>query len=819
MIDPPVQRPSPELSDIVVYVVGDGLETIATSLRQSDCIVTTVDPSVLKNRVAEERPSAVIVNITTKAARESALSLSDAVPGTGTAVVIVAREEDDVDQLQAFVSRVFIQPIDEEVITSHVLSIDSHRGSQTAAPPAPSSPPETIGLFDVEAEQLMMGDLPPVPMLSYPPGQVSRPPDSSSAPPASGWPASVPNPHGPGLLNHAAFAGPTSLSGELEKLLSDAERRVIAEEGSISDVPSPEAEVNAILPPEVLAALDDPLEVSEDEDGSEGSDAHTPVGRGTTGTQGTDEGVRRARPRTDVGESVAPAEPVTADGGEQAATSAVDAQEPTPVPQELEPPRRPTAATVRNPVLSAAYNDAFAFERGGVPFPYERSALPTPVPSDDEYPPRAPTPMTDMGEPPRYEAGLSSRGASGEFSPMSAIPRTTSARQPHHEVDVSQPATPKAPGPRGSGASMPFAGIPREVSEQVAGPGIPEVLSPDHDGLRVLGACIAARVSATLCFEQDGALCRAVMRDGDFVTCGSSADDESLLAFLMLRGDMPREIGMQMVGRMPPFGRHAAAALIANGFLGQDQLWVVLRAHAEWLLGRMASSQHGTCALEPEPPGRLKAEPAVFGGATGAEVLVEVAQRVLPLEDAIDRLGGPLTRLSPGINEALLAECALSVREREVVERSSGSMVRDVLAAVGQPEFAAVLVALHELGVVDLIAAIGGGQRAPIASAHDPLDAEAVRKRIDARLAVIQEGDYFEVIGVPRTATGYEIRRAYLEARRAYEPAKLLTAETADLLDDVRLIVEVLDEAYELLRDEARRDRYRRALEAMPPQM
>jgi hypothetical protein len=44
----------------------------------------------------------------------------------------------------------------------------------------------------------------------------------------------------------------------------------------------------------------------------------------------------------------------------------------------------------------------------------------------------------------------------------------------------------------------------------------------------------------------------------------------------------------------------------------------------------------------------------------------------------------------------------------------------------------------------------------------------------------------------------------------------LLSAETADLHDAVRLILEVLDEAYEVLRDGHRRERYRRAIEALP---
>ncbi|RYG75953.1 J domain-containing protein, partial [bacterium] len=70
----------------------------------------------------------------------------------------------------------------------------------------------------------------------------------------------------------------------------------------------------------------------------------------------------------------------------------------------------------------------------------------------------------------------------------------------------------------------------------------------------------------------------------------------------------------------------------------------------------------------------------------------------------------------------------------------------------------------------------------------------------------------FAVLGVTEGATSYEIRRAFLELRRAFEPARILTPALSDVEPEVRKIVAVLDEAYEILRDAARRERYRRAI-------
>jgi DnaJ-class molecular chaperone len=105
---------------------------------------------------------------------------------------------------------------------------------------------------------------------------------------------------------------------------------------------------------------------------------------------------------------------------------------------------------------------------------------------------------------------------------------------------------------------------------------------------------------------------------------------------------------------------------------------------------------------------------------------------------------------------------------------------------------------------------------APKPADWDPLDADAVRARVAARVSLVEEGDYFALLGVARDATNYDLRRAYTTLRRSFDPGAVLTAATVDLKDDVDSILEVLEEAYDVLRDPVRRERYRRALEAAP---
>jgi hypothetical protein len=191
----------------------------------------------------------------------------------------------------------------------------------------------------------------------------------------------------------------------------------------------------------------------------------------------------------------------------------------------------------------------------------------------------------------------------------------------------------------------------------------------------------------------------------------------------------------------------------------------------------------------------------------------------VPHEQAIERLGGTGSRVADGPEARLLGECALGAVELDHVHAAKGRSVRDVLDDAPEGDLATVLYALALLGVIEALAAVGDGASEPdqvSAAQVAAIDADAIRETVRARLQIVEDGDYFALLGVAHDATGYEVRRAFLELRRTFEPARILTAEVADLAPDVRKITDVLEEAYEILKDAARRERYRLAIEAVP---
>lgn len=414
------------------------------------------------------------------------------------------------------------------------------------------------------------------------------------------------------------------------------------------------------------------------------------------------------------------------------------------------------------------------------------------------------------------EASSARFGAGTPFP--EATPRATSAT-------ASPPVRPSPPTPPAAVHARATRSPPPLPSPPLPSPPVPvrAASSTEHisqalgegDAPAALARTIAGRISGSIALASDAGIRRIVLQDGDVVTAASWVADETLLAFLVARGDINRDLLPQLEGKLPSYGRFAGAALIAKGHLGQEDLWPVLRAHAEWIIGRALLVSAGSIELEAEPPARLTQEPNVFGGATGAEVLIESIRRVFRPEAAMARLGGPRAKLSLGPRQSLLSECALRSDEMERIRSAQGRSVGE-LCDRADPEMPNVLYALACLGVLEILKAVAPA-REEAAREPDPYDEEAVRQRVRARLALVEDGDYFALLGVPRGATSYEIRRAYLELRRAFEPSRLLTAATAELHNDVQLILQVLDEAFEILREPRRRDRYRRAIESSGP--
>lgn len=742
-------------------------ERLTASLRSRGYLVVDVPLALLLGRVGAQRPAMVLCDADASDALDVIERVKE-VPGTkAIEVVFLAEPGRSTDErAQRLATAIFPRPVDVEALSQKVEALigrPARRSNRPSAIPFGSRAPVLVAAtrrpyrYDTRARSSVV----PRASASDPAALPTLPPRASgeSLPPPSQR-RSDPD----GL---SSLSDPARLSPELSALLGRAEDR-IGEARAAGERLSPEAEIDAVLPPDLLAALDEPLDDLDDDD----DDLRTPGSQSSEGSSPSRAGSKSGHDSaagTAPGGSINPF--ATRDGttGNHEQPDAVfDAAEPEPAALETATaPRLPEAqnAPTQMPPADMTGPGTVPPSRGWGDVP---SAIDPPPPPSEPPPPAPVTP----------------RQAQSTKPPRGGLDRDAPRNDTAHE-----------------GAQWVSIDIPHTLRS--------------GDSVRVMARAVRARFSGAIAFEDSAGIRRAVFRDGDFVTAASGIDGESLVAFLGERGDLRPEAVQRLGRKLPQFGRHAGAALIAQGHLRQDDLWPVLRAHAEWLLTRLSLLERGAASLERQLPPRISAEPSVFGGATGAEVLIEVVRRAVPPGDAIAWLGGAHVRFSEGEAGSLLGESALPDADLSLVRSASGTTLGDVLDRAGSPDIAPVLFTLVELGVLRVRTSAAPARNLP-PRVVDPLDHEALRARIRARRELVDEGDYFALLGVSRSATSYDIRRAYSALRQELDPGRVLTPVTADLGDDVALILDVLDEAYEILRDQVRRDRYRRALEEGP---
>jgi hypothetical protein len=771
---------------------------LSAALRARGYWVVDVPLGLLAGRVAVQRPALVVLDADTAGTAEAVERMRATSGDKPIDIVLIAdlgtTSSENRSELEQRAVGLFTRPINvDELVTKieQLIGPPGHRselpsGSAARSPVLVAAARRPYRYEGGKARPL--SGAPPPATTSAAPQSVPAAPSVSPSQSPSGPPSSAgrPSSQPPGgragsVVPQAIGAVPHArLSPELELLLGRAEQRVRNHASVPQPVErlSPDAEVDAVLPADLLAALDEPIQADDDDDDDDSV-------AGTAGTGGgSDTGSRGSRGATPAG---------TVTGARSASTkdTGSDLSRPDAVP-ELPPPE-PSAPEFGNeaPTLPPAR-----------PLPSQplsakaTTALDSLEPPLDSHPSRLSLP-SDV-PPSRAEETISTRPPRVEQPPPTAPGNSAPERE--RVPTYAQPPPPSAP-----------------LESRGALPDIPVSLGPGG-GLRALARCVAARYTGAMALEDSAGIRRVVFRDGDFVTAASSAESETLVAFLVQRGDLPGDGAQRVARRVPPFGRHAGAALVAQGHLRQDELWPVLRAHAEWLLGKIMDLASGAAGLEREVPQRLQAEPGVFGGATGAEVLLEMIRRTVKPSDAVARLGGRDALLATGGARSLLAECALSEADQTLASQADGMSVGELLARAGNDDFACVLLALVELGVLHVQGlskrAVVREQAAP--AGFDPIDAEALRQRVATRRALVEESDYFALLGVARDATSYDLRRAYQALRKDLDPERVLTAATVDLREEVDGILEVIDEAYDILRDPVRRERYRRALERAP---
>ncbi|MEO6574039.1 MAG: hypothetical protein ABIP89_09380, partial [Polyangiaceae bacterium] len=267
---------APRTSAATVFVSDPSAEAerIAQTLRAAGYLVVDVPLSMLVARVAVQRPRVILVDADSEGALESIARMRELPDSDGVDVLFCGRAGDGLagveDALAHEGSGFFARPVD---VAALVKKIEALAGGVGSVPP-PSKQPSAIPPVISQPPQMAPPPVLPPPSIRAEKQTPSQPPQ----PTAASFPASPPVARlsQPPPMSSQSIPPEVSvrrgthiqapLSPELQQLLAEAEERVGMHLPAESHPPSPEEEIEAVLPEEILAALDEPLEEEEDDD-------------------------------------------------------------------------------------------------------------------------------------------------------------------------------------------------------------------------------------------------------------------------------------------------------------------------------------------------------------------------------------------------------------------------------------------------------------------------------------------------------------------------------------------------------------------------
>lgn len=357
----------------------------------------------------------------------------------------------------------------------------------------------------------------------------------------------------------------------------------------------------------------------------------------------------------------------------------------------------------------------------------------------------------------------------------------------------------------------------------------------DSDVAALFGRIAAEELTGWLTFRRGGVEKAIVFEGGAPVLAGSNQPEDRMGEMLVRQGRLSAEQQSRSTQILLATGRRLGVVLVEMGLIRPSELGPLVRRHYEEIIYSLFAWELGDWTLEPDRPEK---EETVLLEQPAAAVLLEGIRRKYSAPRLLARLGGAgrVFRLPGGRGTSeRLEQMALTDDERIVVPLFDGvrslAEIRSLVSVADQTLWALAwsLSVLRQLetvqpaGIDDELSSLetaGNGSTVAgvgvvAADAALAADASLDRARVLARYSLVQEGDYFQVLGVGRDASPQEIRRAHQTLTRELGAGALAAAVVGELGKELSAIRVVLDEALRVLDDGELRMRYQR--HAPPP--
>ena len=330
----------------------------------------------------------------------------------------------------------------------------------------------------------------------------------------------------------------------------------------------------------------------------------------------------------------------------------------------------------------------------------------------------------------------------------------------------------------------------------------------DRDLPLLLGRAFSEGMTGRLRIRREAGEKSIYFEAGLPVMAASEDASDRMLAMLVREGAIDARQCEEAARVVDATGRKVGAVLVDLGFLRSDELLPAVRRHYESIILSLFSWSAGRWQIDLEVTAgpdrtRLLRHPAAL--------VREGLEKGYPADKVAVRLGvGPKVFLVDNSTSAadITAQAVTERAEMRVPMLFDGvRSIEDVVRSAGLSELTVQKIALTlscfgALRPVDADGSSRGGVRVGLR------DLSIDRERVQSRHALANDGDYFRVLGVDRTADANDVRRAHARLCKEIAPETLGPELWHELKEQIGTIQEVLAEALRVLSTPALRSAY-----------
>ncbi|MEE2788124.1 MAG: response regulator [Myxococcota bacterium] len=460
-------------------------------------------------------------------------------------------------------------------------------------------------------------------------------------------------------------------------------------------------------------------------------------------------------------------------------------------------------------------------------------------PSDSLGP--GPVPASDWAE-------LGGFLRSGESENEGQIPDDSRSSKPSDisddpvEDDASAPTQfglpPLAPtaerlssGPEPAGLADPFPDAPEPASRQAMQPPVSRTPSTTMNALRVghpvpmtergfervLFQASLGRLTGRIEVASSGILRRVFLEEGRVVFVDSSATGEDLSAYLAAEGYVTGTALGQARTHAQQVGLSPEEVLIESGLLSPNDVHEALRGHILQRLFDFFGVERGEVVVIRGGPRPI--DPVDLGYTIQRIIMDGIRRKFGRLR--LYRVFGTATIVPQRAQGSTSPDWILRPDEANVLASCDGRLSILEIARKHRHGDVDVLATFYGFSVLGMVtnphlAASTALRQLPVEHGERALAPQTMDQRpgfadlVREKYTDVREGDYFTVLGLERGATGAEIRTAYEDYRRRFDPHRV--RKESHLWYQVDEIQRVVQDAYDLLSNERLRQRYESAL-------